>query len=166
MRRTVQFCLIGTMALLLSGCGPQLVKGLSPQMIEQQAVVMIANSDMMCGTPNGRVSVSKGTAFSVKVMQGIEYRTPSGAGLAGETANMITGGERFTFQENTLLLKWDDTMDTGTRGGSGFVVYPNGTFVYQDYVVAVFNTFNGDWWMLPGTCSFNADSPFEVKDRR
>ncbi len=147
--------------LLFTGCSKTVVQGLHPNQADKTPLVMVAKTDIICDS----FIAKKGTLFEIKEMSGVDYKILSNFGAYGDAFNMMTGGNSYTFDDNVLLLIWNESMDSTINPGRGFVVFPNGKFAYDDYFIAVYNSsFGGRWWLSAFECEYNAEYPFEIKE--
>ncbi len=155
-----KFLLILSIALFAGCSSKSIARGASPDQVAQLPVVMVANTDITCVY----TYIKKGTIFSIKEIGGIEYKIQSNAGLLGDTLNMFSGGNTYTFADNVLLLPGKSNLKESVN--SGYIVYPNGKFAYDDYYAAGYNPTGDNWWLVKGSCEFDGEFPFTLKDNR
>lgn len=145
-------------SLLFSGCSTRIMQGASPDLIPQLSSAMVANSDITCG-PN---FIKKGTIFTIEEIGGAQYKTHSSPlNPFGIYVDLVIN---YTFAENVLFLPAASNLKESAS--SGFLVYPNGKFAYEDYFGAAYNPAGSNWWLLDGTCAFTGEFPFDLKDYR
>ena len=99
-------------------------------------------------------------------MSNIEYHVPTTSALV-TILDLITGVNAYNFKDNVLLLEWsNEEYHSSILGGSGFLVYPNGKFAYEDNYITVFNKAANIWWILEDECSYDGEFPFVIQDNR
>lgn len=138
----------------LTGCTTRKeIHYLTPQEAMKYPVVMIANCDITCG----RSKILKGTIYIVKEVGGYKFKITSGS-LLKNTALMLE--KKTELPDDALLIKLQEDDK------SGFIVYPNGQFVYDNYYYFGFDDFGKLYTNTNQKCTFNAKSPFILKDNR
>jgi len=162
--KNIYFYLISLLLfLLLIGCSStKVLTGLSPDKIRKQPAVMIANCAIYCKN----LKVESGAVFSIEEIGGHEYHIRS-TSILSTVADMVANTNTYTFPEKVLLLAWPhDDDDAYLNGGAGFIVYPNGKFAYEKYFAVGYDTVGGNWWMIPGECTFTDEYPFRLQDNQ
>lgn len=137
---------------LLTGCSPKF-RYLTPQEAKKYPVVMIANSDIECRD----VKIIKGTIFIVKELGGYKYKMYSNDNILRNYVLILE--KKKQLPDEALFIKLQEKYNWG------FVVYPNGQFVYDNYFTFQFNskklnTATGQ------KCIYNGNPPFILKNNR
>jgi len=140
----------------LTGCSTKKEpRYLTQKEAQQYPVVMIADSDINCA----HSKISKGTIFIVKEIGGHEYKIASNS-LFEDLYSMSTGANQHTLPADALFIKLQEDYK------AGFVVYPNGQFVYDNYSLFGYDDFGKLYTWKNAGCTFNGESPFILKDNR
>lgn len=142
------------LAFSLLSCGSQKIQYLSPQEAKKYPVVMIANCDITCGRSK---KIVEGTIFIVKEIGGHKFKITTN-NLYANTALMFS--KRKILPDDALFIKLQEEYN------SGFVVYPNGQFVYDNYFWFWFDNFKKLSTLTNQKCTFNKKHPFILKDNR
>lgn len=137
---------------LLTGCSPKF-RYLTPQEAKEYPVVMIAN----CDIDFGKLKIIKGTIFIVKEVGGYKYKIGS-EDMYRSIALMA--GKRHKLPDNALFIKLQEKYKWG------YIVYPNGQFVYDNYYSFGFNDFGKLWTLEDQKCNYNEEPPFILKENR
>jgi len=144
-------------SILLTGCGSAKdIRYLTPQEAMKYPVVMIANSDIDCGRRNTKIV--KGTIFIVKEVGDYKYKIVSNDNLYRNIGLMFQ--KKNKLPEDALFIKLQEDLDTG------FIVYPNGEFVYNNYFTFGFDSNGKLYTTLGQKCTFHEEPPFTLKDNR
>ncbi len=149
MRNIIVFVFISA---LLTGCSPKF-HYLTPQEAMKYPVVMIANSNIECRD----VKIIKGTIFIVKELGGYKYKIYSNSLLRNYVLMLE---KKKQLPDDALFIKLQEKYDWG------FIVYPNGQFVYDNYFNFIFSG-SGKLQTATGQkCTYNGNSPFTLKNNR
>ena len=117
------------MTTLFLGCGKEIVvKGLSEVEASKYSFVLQANTNIVCGG----ITVSKGTIFRPNSLDGQKF-------LSRETSRFVD------FPKESIYLElWNDGNNaSGKNLGQGFLVYPNGQFVFDNYKILMMTSDGG-----------------------
>jgi len=150
MRNIIVLIFIST---LLTGCGARKVHYLTPQEAKEYPVVMIANCDIECRD----TKIVKGTIFIVKELGGYKYQIFSND-VYRNTFLMLQKKKKLP--DDALFIKLQE------KDKFGYIVYPNGKFVYDNYFFFGFNPYRKLITTTGQKCTYNAKSPFILKDNR
>jgi len=149
MRNVIILVFIST---LLTACSTKF-RYLTPQEAKEYPVVMIANCDIDCG----KLKIIKGTIFIVKEVGGYKYKI----GSDDMYENLILmAGKRHKLPDDALFIKLQEKYKWG------YIVYPNGQFVYDNYYSFAFNDFRRLTTTVDQKCTYNGKTPFILKDNR
>jgi hypothetical protein len=144
------------LAVCLAGCSTKKeVRYLTQEEALQYPVVMVANCDISCST----FRFSKGTIFIVKKIGGHEYKMASNS-LLEDLYSMTTGANHHTLPADALFIKLQEDYK------AGFVVYPNGQFVYDNYSLFGYDHFGKLYTWKNAGCTFHGKAPFILQDNR
>lgn len=139
---------------LLTGCSTSKeLRFLTPQEAKKYPVVMIANTDIKYA----RTKILKGTIFIVKEVGGYKYKITSNS-LLRNVALMLE--KKTVLPDDALFIKLQE------EDRLGFVVYPDGQFVYDNYYYFIFDDFGKLQTSTNQKCTFNAEPPFILKNNR
>lgn len=147
-------------SVIITGCGPLVTKGLPASEANKLPAVMVAQADLNCAGPMGAVLVvNKGASFDMLDMSGMTYL---------DASNVY--GSPNSFPKDSVLLTLANT-DTSTSIGtniSGLLVYPDGSFVFEDsHTVMPSMLSTADFGLNPVKCEYGGTStPFKVKKNR
>ena len=154
------YLLVFLIPLIFSACsGKTIAAGASKAEKEKLSVVMVANSDITCKANYTTYYIKKGTAFSIKEIGNLKFKTRSASPFG--VSDMLSS---FTFPDNALLLPF--SSDINQPVDNGLIVYPNGKFVFTDHYGAAYDPTGGNWWLHDGQCQYTSEDPFELKDYR
>ena len=137
---------------LLTGCSTGKVHYLTPQEAKEYPVVMIANCDIKCGGSK----IVKGTIFIVKEVGGYKYKIGSNEVLSN---SVMMFEKKKKLPEDALFIKLQEDYKWG------YIVYPNGQFVYDNYYSFGFH-FGKLQTITNQKCIYNEEPPFILKDNR
>jgi len=140
----------------LTGCSTKKeIRYLTQEEAQQYPVVMIANCDISCAN----FKINKGTIFIVKEIGGYEYKI-TGKGLLEDMSSMLTGANEHKFPADALFIKLQEDYT------AGFIVYPNGQFVYDNYLFFGYDDLGRLTTWDNVECTFDGEYPFILKDNR
>lgn len=138
-------------SIILVGCGST-VHYLTPAEAMKYPVVMIANTDINYG----KKRIVKGTIFIVKEVGGYKYKIWTN-NLYKDTGRML--GKKRILPKDALFIKLQEDNH------EGFIVYPNGEFVYDNYHEFTFN--QGKFHtFVDQKCTYAKTPPFILKKNR
>jgi len=138
MKKLLAFSLI-ILGIIFSGCaGKQTLYGLKQNELHKFASKMYLPGDLTCAY----ITFVKGSVFGAK-------------NLEGEPANI--NGRDFVFPKNSILL----VNKYRKEYSYGFLVYPNGKFVYENYPIVVWNGLRQKWLISHNRCKYATDTPFK-----
>lgn len=144
------------LAFALTGCSTKKeIRYLTHEEAQQYPAVMIANGDIRCTT----FTINKGTIFIVKEIGGSEYKI-AGNGLFEDMYSMVTGTNEHIFPADALFIKLQEDYK------AGFIVYPNGKFVYDNYSFFGQDDFGKMTTWDTVECTCNGEYPFKLQDNR
>ncbi|MGE0739107.1 hypothetical protein [Sulfurimonas sp.] len=127
-------------AAIISGCTSKHM-GMSAESLKNYPSRMVAQSDIDC---NGAF-IPKGAVFGVEEIGGMEVYDKE------DKAHKLP-------PEALLLREYNLGMT------SGFVVYPNGNFVYQNYFFIMDVFMNGKFrFVFEGECKYSSEKPFKLE---
>ena len=148
MKNTVAFVFI---TIFLAGCGST-VHYLTPEEAMKYPVVMIANTDINLD----KKRIVKGTIFIVKEVGGYKYKIWTND-LYKDTGRMLAKNK--TLPKDALFIKLQEDEH------QGFIVYPNGEFVYDNYHEFMYN--RGKFHTYTNKeCTYTKSPPFILKKNR
>lgn len=130
---------------VFTGCTPtpsiMYSENLSIKEINEYETKMIAQSEIVCN----KLITPKDTIMGVLDMKGQKCT--------------LTEDDPKECPKNSLLakIKMEDAVFT-----MGFLVYPDGQFVYENYSTVVYIT--DKWHMIPTDCKYSNPTPFKIMD--
>lgn len=147
----VKYFIIGLVSLfILSGCGAYNHTGLSAEQSKVYPIVMVANSDVVCGN----ITFKKGAIFGVSDVSDGKYK--------GIDTNY---GEEQHFPKHSLYIRSLENAYTMSP-----IVYPDGQFVFESGYLVVPRALNigtGNdpdeillWRVESTVCKFDGTTPF------
>jgi len=140
----------------LTGCSAKKeIRYLTQEEAQQYPVVMIADCDISCTN----FTINKGTIFIVKEIGGYEYKI-AGKGLLEDLSSMSTGANEHKFPADALFIKLQEDYT------AGFIVYPNGQFVYDNYYFFGYDDLGSLTTWDNVECKFTGENPFRLQDNR
>ncbi len=141
-------------SIILTGCGSSILTGVSVEQSKVYPLVMVANSDIVCGN----TTLKKGAIFSVADVSDGRYN--------GINVNNL--GSEQHFPKDSLYIKGLENAYTFSP-----LVYPDGQFVFKDgYLVSPVALNQGKdnkqdeillWSVNPVVCKYNGATPFTPK---
>lgn len=148
MKKVLVFVFI---SIILVGCKTT-VHYLTPEEAMKYPVVMIANTDINYG----KKKIVKGTIFIVNEVGGYKYKIWTN-NLYMDTGRMLAKSK--TLPKDALFIKLQEDSY------QGFIVYPTGEFVYDNYYEFTFN--KGKFHtFVDQECTYNKIPPFILKKNR
>ena len=140
-------------SIIIVGCGSGQIRYLTPQEAKEYPVVMIANCDIHYNSSK----IAKGTIFVVKEIGGEKFKITHYDDVLKNSALMFD--KKKELPEDALFIKLQENYNWG------YIVYPNGQFVYENYFFFMYA--NGKLSTKPDQkCTYNDDPPFILKDNR
>lgn len=169
--------LVLVLGMLFSGCTRKVdipLHGISNEQAKAIPSVMVTQSDIKCIVSvhpqvDHVITVTKGTQFATYVIEGKRYKTKSTNGLV---FSMIADAmkDSNTFQENALFVTDNHAVllaGVGTTGTYGFMVYPNGDFIFKDMLLANAHS-DGETFEIANDqkCEYQSDTPFKLVQKQ
>ncbi len=114
--------LLGAFIMLLSGCSVKEVhvKGLKQEEAKNYPFLMVSNTDIVCNTGRLKLITQKDTIFKPNDLSEVKFYS-------------TTEGKLIRFPKNSIFLKsYSDTLSS-VGISIGYLVYPDGQFVYDNY---------------------------------
>ncbi len=144
MKKIVNLILVALIGLLFAGCGAISVHGISKAEIDKHPLIMTANEDIRCGL----YDIKKGVLFGAENASKLKYN------LIGK------GTSVYQFPNNTIFLR----ISSLSGVDSGFMVYPNGEFVFDNYNVFMMDKDN-TFLAIDNLCNYKSKKPLSVYKR-
>ncbi|QSZ40797.1 hypothetical protein GJV85_01260 [Sulfurimonas aquatica] len=145
------FLISGMLSIFFfSGCAYKIV-GLTSEEVKLHSIVMVAESEILCSLSGSDFIVNKGDIFGVEKIEGKKYVQYDMKTFS------ILDDDYMIFPKETLYMKLSN------EDPIGFVVYPNGEFVYGYYNVARYTNPSDPFLLLGGyDCKYSGNKLFNM----